>query len=167
MSSTLRLPVALADHHFLDDFDCGEAELNAWLVGRARYNQTEGYSQTFVIANETYRVLAFSSLAAGMIEREQLPRSARTGQAPRQIPVVVLGRLAVDRSAQGQKLGERMLQFTIKTCLTAANLVAVRAIIVDALDDKAQQFYLRYGFQSTKISPYKLVLPLRNLVTLD
>jgi GNAT superfamily N-acetyltransferase len=164
MNDSLRKPSVLSDQHNLNGFDCGEPSLNNWLVEKARYNQAEGYSQTFVIADFNWNVVSYACLAGGMIDRDDVPRSARTGQAPKQIPVAILGRLAVHLNSRGQRLGERMLQHMISTVLTAGSMVAFRAIIVDALNDEARSFYIRYGFEPTKISVNRLLLPVQKVI---
>jgi ribosomal protein S18 acetylase RimI-like enzyme len=164
MNDSLRKPSVLSDQHNLYGFDCGEPSLNNWLVEKARYNQAEGYSQTFVIADFNWNVVSYACLAGGMIDRDEVPRSARTGQAPKQIPVAILGRLAVHLNSRGLRLGERMLQHMISTVLTAGSMVAFRAIIVDALNDKARSFYIRYGFEPTKISVNRLLLPVQKVI---
>jgi predicted GNAT family N-acyltransferase len=164
MNDSLRKPSVLSDQHNLNGFDCGEPSLNNWLVEKARYNQAEGYSQTFVIADFNWNVVSYACLAGGMIDRDDVPRSARTGQAPKQIPVAILGRLAVHLNNRGQRLGERMLQHMISTVLTAGSMVAFRAIIVDALNDEARNFYIRYGFEPTKISVNRLLLPVQKVI---
>jgi GNAT superfamily N-acetyltransferase len=161
MNDGFRKPSVLSDRHILNGFDCGELSLNNWLVEKARYNQAEGYSQTFVIADFNWNVVSYGCLAGGMIDRDDVPRSARTGQAPKQIPVAILGRLAVHLNSRSQRLGERMLQHLISTVLTAGSMVAFRAIIVDALNDDLRNFYLRYGFEPTKISASRLLLPIQ------
>jgi GNAT superfamily N-acetyltransferase len=156
-------PSVLNEDHKLNEFDCGEPSLNQWLIGRARYNQSEDYSQTFVIADTNQNVVAYACLAAGMIERDVVPRNLRTGQAPKIIPVAILGRLAVSSNYQGFRLGERMLQHVISVVLSTGLSVSFRAILVDALNENARNFYLKYGFEPTKISQDRLLLSLTKI----
>ncbi|NJR13180.1 MAG: GNAT family N-acetyltransferase [Phyllobacteriaceae bacterium] len=163
MSSQWRRPVPLAPEHDIDGFDCGEPSLNNWLAQRARYNQAEGYSQTFVIADADGKVAAYGCLSAGAIARQDMPRAARTGQAPAEIPVAILGRLAVASQWQGQQLGARMLQHLILTAAGARTALGIRALIVDAISDDAQRFYERYGFMLTPLPGRRLVLALNRV----
>ncbi len=77
---------------------------------------------------------------------------------PDPVPVMVLGRLAVDRGAQGQQLGAALLQDAVKRAVAVSNNAAVRALLVHALHERARLFYEHYGFQSSPTHPLTLVL---------
>jgi ribosomal protein S18 acetylase RimI-like enzyme len=150
--------------HELAAFDCGKPPLNEWLIDMARYNQEQGYTRTFVIADEANRVVGYNSLCAGLINRNDVPRSVKGGQAPQDIPVALLARLAVDRYHQGQGLGVALLSHALRSAVSAGQIVAFRAVMVDALDDDAMKFYLKHGFEKSRISPTKLLLPVRKIL---
>lgn len=141
-----RKPALLAERHVVTDFDCGKAELNAYLLQRAAYNQIEGYARTYVIADAMNCVAGYYSVCSSMIGRENVPRQIGGHGAPGNIPILLLARLAVNRSAQGRGLGELLLRHAFETALLSAERVGSRAILVHAKDDDAQRFYLHYGF---------------------
>lgn len=97
-------PETLTSSHRVESFDCGEAILNEWLRKRALGNQISGASRTFVVTDEARRVMGYYALAAGAVTHEAATGAVKRNM-PDPIPVLVLGRLAVDREAQGLKLG--------------------------------------------------------------
>ena len=159
-----RKPVPLIDHHDCSDFDCGEVTLNAWLRDMARYNQEQRYTRTFVIADEDFRVVGYHSLCAGMIHRNDVSRGVRGGRAPTDIPVALLARLGVDNRHQGKGLGSALLRNALQAAVSAGQSVAFRAVMVDAIDDDAIRFYTKFGFQASRISPSKLLLPMKTIL---
>ena len=159
MSIRLSAPQPLAATHLLGDFDCGEAVLDEWLKRRAMNNQLTGASRTFVVVDDENRVRGFYAIAAGAIAHQLATNSVRRNM-PDPLPVLVLGRLAVDRRAQGIKLGAAMLQDAVKRALNVAQNTGVRALLVHALNERAQRFYLHYGFQQSPHQPMTLMLRL-------
>lgn len=158
-----RKPAPLGDHHRVDDFDSGKPSLDAFLKEMALYNQHQGYSRTFVVADADYRVAGYHSLCAGMISRENAPRQVKGHQAPKEIPVALLARLAVDRRYQGQGLGLALLKNALLSVISTAQLVAFRAVMVHALDDEAEMFYAKYGFRAAKGLERTLLLPTKDI----
>jgi GNAT superfamily N-acetyltransferase len=77
---------------------------------------------------------------------------------PEPIPVMVLGRLAVDRNFHGRGLGRGILRDAVLRTIQAANIVGVRAILVHAISDEARKFYERCGFRATPIDPMTLLV---------
>jgi GNAT superfamily N-acetyltransferase len=152
-------PEPLSSSHWLDAFDCGETVLNDWLKRRSLGNQASGASRTFVVADETGRVLGYYALAAGAVAREVATGGVRRNM-PDPVPVLVLGRLAVDRSAQGTRLGAALLQDAVKRAMSVAEDAGVRALLVHALRDKAKNFYEHYGFEPSAVHPMMLMLRL-------
>lgn len=130
----------------------------------ARYNQEQGYTRTFVIADEDYNVVGYHSLCAGMIHRNDLSRAAKGSKAPTEVPVAVLARLAVSKQHQGKGLGLALLKNALISIISAAQLVAFRGIIVHAIDDDAMRFYMKFHFQETKGMERRLILPARDIV---
>lgn len=159
MRLPLTEPCALAAAHRLDDFDCGEAELDDWLKQRAQVNQLGGASRTFVVADADNIVRGYYALAAGAISHElALGRIKRNMPDP--VPAIVLGRLAVDRSAHGIQLGGALLKDAQLRVAGIARQAGVRALLVHALHERAQQFYMHYGFQPSPLQPLMLMLRL-------
>lgn len=161
MNLALSAPQSLAPTHLLNDFECGEHALDDWLKRRAMSNQLSGASRTFVVVDENGRVWGFYAMAAGAISH-QLATSAIRRNMPDPVPVMVLGRLAVDRQAQGMKLGAAMLQDAVKRALVVSQNTGVRALLVHALNDRAKQFYEHYGFQESPQHTMTLMLRLNS-----
>lgn len=162
MSLKLSAPQALTAAHHVSHFECGEATLDEWLKRRAMSNQLTGASRTFVVVDETNHVLGYYAMAAGAVAH-QLVTSAIRRNMPDPVPVMVLGRLAVDRSAQGIKLGAALLKDALNRTLRIAEHTGVRALLVHALHDEAKQFYEHYGFQSSPLHPLTLMLRFHSL----
>jgi GNAT superfamily N-acetyltransferase len=149
----------LTASHLLADFDCGEPILDEWLRRRAFANQASGASRTFVIVDENDRVYGYYALAAGAVSHDlATPKTRRNMPDP--IPVMVLGRLAVDQSAKGHRLGASLLQDAVKRALAVSRNAGVRALLVHALHDGARQFYQHYGFEPSPTHPLTLMLRL-------
>ena len=137
-------PEPLNPRHDVSQFDCGAPGLNTWLQRKARLNEAKGGARTYVVCDED-RVVAFYSLAASSVERRRV--SSRVGRSmPEPVPVVLLGQLAVlavDAGYQGRGLGADLLSDAGRRSLAAAEVIGARAIIVQALDERAATFYRR------------------------
>jgi len=155
----MQAPQPLAQIHDLSAFDCGEQVLNEWLKRRAFANQVMGASRTFVVLGKGNQVLAYYALAAGAVALADAVGSVRRNM-PDPIPVMVLGRLAVDRSCQGQQLGSALLKDALLRTISVSENIGIRALLVHAINDAAKQFYIRRGFQSSPVNPYTLMLRL-------
>ena len=164
MSLRLSAPQPLSATHLLNDFECGEHALDEWLKRRAMNNQLNGASRTFVVVDEESRVRGFYAMAAGAVSH-QLATSAVRRNMPDLVPVMVLGRLAVDAQAEGIKLGAAMLQDAVNRAIVVARNTGVRALLVHALHEQAKQFYEHYGFQESPRHPMTLMLRLNTTKT--
>ena len=109
------------------------------------------------------RVAGYYSLAAGSVTRETAPGRVRRN-VPDPVPVVVLGRLAIDQDYQGQGLGRALLRDAILRVLQAADIIGVRAILVHALSEEAKRFYEECGFTASPINPSTLMLTLQKAI---
>jgi GNAT superfamily N-acetyltransferase len=163
LSDLYRRPAPLGEHHRIESFDSGKPELDVFLKEMALNNQKQGYTRTFVIADVNYQVVGYHSLCAGMISRENAPRMVAGHGAPRDIPVALLARLAVDKNCQGQGLGAALFRNAVMSVMSTSQLVAFRAIMVHALDDEAESFYLKYGFRRSKGLERTLLLPTKDI----
>ena len=103
------------------------------------------------------RVVGYYCLAAGAVSRATAPGSTKRNM-PEPIPIVVLGRLAVDRTLQGKGLGRSMLRDAILRTIQAAAIAGIRAILVHAISEDARRFYERHGFHASPIDPMTLML---------
>lgn len=148
MALELLPPEPLTTAHAVDGFSCGEPVLDEWLKRRALPNQASGASRTFVVANREGQVMGYYALAAGAVAHLDATGGVRRNM-PDPIPVLVLGRLAVDHRAQGIKLGASLLRDAVGRAMAVAENAGVRALLVHALHDRAKDFYLRYGFGSS------------------
>ncbi len=151
-------PRPLRADHDLSGFECGAPVLDEWLRNRAARNEGSGASRTYVVC-EGARVLAYYSLATGSVEHSHAPGRVRRNM-PDPIPVMIIGRLAVDMSVQGQGIGRGLLKDAILRTLKAAQIAGIRAILVHALDETAVAFYRNNGFLDSPIDSLTLLLPL-------
>lgn len=143
---SFRSPRPLLRTDDVSTFDCGAASLNDWLRTRALKNETTGASRTFVsIDSETDAVAGYYCLSASSLLIDDAPGSVRRNM-PDPIPVILIGRLAVDERFKGHGLGASLLQHAVLKGLEASRIVGARAFIVDALDDEAERFYSKFGF---------------------
>ena len=151
-------PEPLGGHHQLDGFDCGTPTLNDWLRRQALRNERSGASRTFVTCVEN-TVIGYFSLATGAIIRSAAPKPMQRNM-PDPIPVVILGRLAVDIRCGGQGLGTALLRDATVRVIRAADSIGIKAILVHAISEEARRFYLDRGFLPSPIEPMTLCLPL-------
>ena len=159
---TLSAPESLSGKHALSAFDCGEPDLNTFLMRRALSNQESGASRTFVVTDQNDRVVAYYSLATGSIEARQATGRVRRNM-PDPIPVMVLGRLAVSRQYQNQSLGSWLLKDALLRVLGVAEMAGIRAVLLHAMSDRARRFYLKHGFALSPLDPMTLMIPLNDV----
>ncbi len=129
----------------VSEFRCGEESLEVWLRGRARSNERSGASRTMVSVTRDGRVAGYYCLSASSLVREEGPPALAAGM-PSSIPVVLLGRLAVDNAFQAQGLGYSLLQHATARALEAAETIGIHAMLVHAINDDVVPFYERFGF---------------------
>ena len=154
-------PVLLDDGHTFDAFDCGVPPLDQWLKRRARSNAASGATHTYV-ACEGNKVVGYYALAAGAVEVTAAPGRFRRNM-PDPIPVIVLGRLAVDTSQQGRGLGRALFRDAALRVLQAASIIGVRGVLVDAISDDARAFYLALGMTVSPLDRMTLMVTLADL----
>jgi GNAT superfamily N-acetyltransferase len=151
-------PEHLTAAHRLENFDSGTPELDSWLKRRALQNEALGTSRTYVVTAEG-RVVGFYALANGVVAHKDVSGKARRGM-PDPIPVMVLGRLAVDQAFQNQGLGSDLLRDAILRTLSAAEIAGIRAMLLHAMSDKAKRFYERAGFYPCPVDPMTMMITL-------
>lgn len=157
-------PVPLTSLHQLNDFACGEPSLDEWLKRRALANQASGATRTFVAVDDHQRVMGYYALANGAVAHQEATRSVRRNM-PDPVLVIILARLAVDTRAQGSKLGGGLLQDALYRCVLVSQNSGVRAMLVHALNERARQFYVHYGFVQSPVHPMTLMLPISQVPT--
>jgi predicted N-acetyltransferase YhbS len=154
-------PEPLADHHEIREFASGVASLDDWLKRRASKNQAADASRTFVVCEDS-RVVGYYALASGGVAAATAPGRFRRNM-PEPIPVVVLGRLAVDHSQKGRGLGRALFRDSAKRVLHAADSIGIRGILVHAISQDAKAFYLALGFETSPLDPMTLMVTLADL----
>jgi GNAT superfamily N-acetyltransferase len=152
----LSAPELLTAAHDVSAFDCGGFPLNDWLKKRALANQAAGASRTYV-ACQARAVAGYYALAAGSVARADATGSLGR-RMPDLIPMMVLGRLAIDAPAQGQGLGTALLRDAVLRVLQAASIVGIRGVLADAIDDTGRAFYEKFGFRRSTAFPQKLII---------
>jgi GNAT superfamily N-acetyltransferase len=154
---------ALARTHDVSQFECGtHASLNEWLKRFAWVNQQNESSRTYVV-HRANRVVAYYSVASSSVRREEAPARIAKGLANHPIPVILLTRLAVDKAEQGTGLGSAMLKDALIRIAGAADIVGARAVLVHAIDEPAARFYMRFGFERSRVSDLHLMLLMKDL----
>lgn len=158
---TLSPPELLAAHHNIEAFTSGVESLDSWLRRRALKNQASGASRIFVVC-EGQRVIAYYALASSAVAvAETTGRFSRNMPDP--IPIVILGRLAVDQDFQGKGLGRALVRDAGYRVVQAADVIGIRGLIVHALSAEARAFYEAVGFASSPLNPMTLMITLSDL----
>jgi GNAT superfamily N-acetyltransferase len=157
--------VKLAKSHGVDAFECGAEPLDAYLQRYALLNQGAGAAQTYV-AVAGGRVVGYYSLSAASVEYADTPQRLRKGLARHPVPVMLLGRLAVDRTWQGRGLGAALLLDALRRTLAAADILGIRAIMVHAKDEAARRFYEHFDFDSSPVEPLHMFLLVKEVAGL-
>jgi predicted N-acetyltransferase YhbS len=145
----------LGPHHELSRFDCGNEELDAWLRRHAFAAQQMDSARTFVLTDDG-RVVGYFSLTMGSIRRHDAPATLVRGLPAYPVGVVLLARLAVDRTEHGKGLGAWLLAEALRKAVAAGEAAAARLVVVDAIDDGAVAFYERHGFVAVPEHPRRL-----------
>lgn len=150
--------------HAVEDFDCSKElkPLNRFLQRYALQNQQAGASQTYVGLVED-ELVGYYTLAFGSVEHAGAPARVGKGLARHPIPLMVLARLAVSNSWQGQGIGSALLKDAVLRTLQAAEIAGLRALAVHAKDDEARAFYERYGFIPSPTDSYHLLVLLKDI----
>jgi GNAT superfamily N-acetyltransferase len=149
-------PEHLTAAHDLSTFDCGIADLNDWLKKRALSNEESGASRTYVVCSAG-RIVGYYALASGGVALARAPGRVRRNM-PDPLPVMIVGRLAVEEGWQGRNVGRSLLRDAVLRTLQAAEIGGIRAILVHAIWENAKRFYERYGFSVPLTDPMTLMI---------
>jgi GNAT superfamily N-acetyltransferase len=144
--------------HDLAGFRCGIEELDNWLVRHARTATGQG-TRTFVLVDSGGAVAGYFAITPHYLARAEAPARIARG-APRQIPAILLAKLALDQSHQGSGLGSELLVAALTTVIGAARLAGGRLVVVDAIDEQARRFYEHHNFESLPGNQRTLVMKL-------
>ena len=154
----------LAKHHDRKTFDCGEPSLNRYIRQQAGQDIRRRISRVFVATSgDAAHLLGFYTLSALSIHLNDLPTKVAAQLPKHPIPAALLGRLAVAKEAQGEGVGKLLLADAVKRTLAAGKEIAIHALFVDALDDRAVAFYQHFGFTPLESNNQRLYLPLKAL----
>lgn len=155
-------PEPIKPTHDVEAFDCGNPTLNDWLRKRAKTSETSGASRTYVVCSEN-KVVGYYCLATGSVIRNDAPGKIRRNM-PEPIPVMVLGRLAVDINHQNKDIGKGLVKDAVMRILQASEIAGIRVILVHALDEEAKKFYVqRCGFTPSTVHPLTLMVLLADV----
>ena len=145
-------------------FDCGERTLDRWLATQARQSMETRDAATYLLLDddEGSRIAGYYCLSAGEISREAAPPGVAK-RAPAPIPVILMGRFAIDRRYQKQGWGADLLREALGSAVEATQLIGGRALLADAINASAKSFYLRFGFERSPIHPMQLLYDLRTV----
>ncbi|SIO60898.1 Acetyltransferase (GNAT) domain-containing protein [Singulisphaera sp. GP187] len=152
----------LTGNHDHSGFDCGKQSLSEWIQRYAGQNDKRDTSRTYVAVRPVdFRVFGYYSLSSYQIRFEDMPAPI-ANRLPRKqpIPAALIGKLAVDKNAQGQGLGEILLMSALGRAVLLSQQIAINAVVVDAIDEQAKGFYLKYGFRALLDDPLHLFIPL-------
>jgi len=151
-------PEKLSSKHDVSDFDSGEPVLDEWLRRRALKNEASGASRTYVVCVDK-KVVGYYTLAVGAVALAEAPGRVRRNM-PDPLPVMVLGRFAVDKNLQHRGIGRGLLRDAILRIVQAAEIAGIRAILVHAISEAAKRFYEGCGFIASPVDPLTVMITL-------
>ncbi len=153
--------VAIAKKHQRELFDCGNSVLNDYLKRYARQNHERGVAKAIVaVPTDSLRINGYYTLSSSLIEYASLPTVFQRKVPAYPIPAILIGKLAVDRSVQGQGLGKELLADALYRTVRVAKDIGIFAVRVDAIDRQAKEFYLKYEFVPFRDRELSLFLPM-------
>ena len=152
----------LRPHHAIEGFDCGREKLNHYLLRFAWANQRAGEAQTYVGLVGGV-VVGYYTLAVGQVTREQAPERLTKGLARHPVPIMLLARLAVALSSQGQGIGKALLRDAMQRTAQAAEIAGIRAFAVHAKGEEARRFYEKFDFIPSPTDPMHLFVLLKDV----
>lgn len=154
--------------HDRASFDCGKPPLDEWLRRQAGQYERKGLSRTYVAVRKGHlAVLGYYAVSNHRVSYDVVPPEQAKGLPRVDVPVILLGRLAVDKTVQGQGLGALLLIDALRRANHVSQQIGVRAVEVDAIDDAAREFYMKYGFVSLEDDRRHLYLPMQVVRKLD
>lgn len=159
--AAISAPAPLKSGHIIENFDCGKPALNDWLKNTARKAEARSARTYVVCAGDT--VVGYYCLSTGGVLRDEAPGKLRKNM-PSSVPVLILGRLAVDGAFKGRGIGSGLLADAMRRTLGVANEAGVRAMLLHAIDDEAISYYLQYGFIQFPEGDKTLFLPVETMV---
>ncbi len=165
MSSANELVIELLNqNHNRTVFNCGIESLDRYLTRQASQDMKRRISRVFIARPPGDRtlVLGYYTLSALSIDLSVLPEIVAKKLPRHPIPAALIGRLAIDLSAQGKGIGNMLLANAIKRTMAVSDDIAIYAMVVDAINQPAESFYEHYGFARLAHNGSRLFLPLRS-----
>ncbi|MGH6931113.1 MAG: GNAT family N-acetyltransferase [Dongiaceae bacterium] len=164
IAARFRPPERLGAQHDFSAFQNGRhPSLDDWL--RERSLASEGLSaRTYVICatDRGKRVAGYYAISTAMEQRAALPSAKLRRGMPEQVPLLLIGRLAIDQGCQGRGLGTDLLADALRRCLAASEIVGARAIVAHAIDEDAIGFYRHHGFQLSPLGERVMLMPIES-----
>ncbi|BAZ17568.1 acetyltransferase, GNAT family protein [Calothrix sp. NIES-4071] len=150
-----------------ENFDCGIHELDDYLKKYAKQNDKKGVAKTFVaIPEEGEKIVAgYYSVSMDKIEFEVIPENYKKGLPRYPLPAMLIGKLAVDKSMQGTGLGNKLLIECFYRAVNLSSEIGIFAVTVAAINEKAKEFYLKYGFIPLVDNEFTLFIPIKTILT--
>lgn len=142
-------------------FDCGHDELDRWLRTQASQQEKSGNTRTFLAVDDGVVVGYYAATTYRLEPDEAATVGPGRGRYP--VPAVLLARLAIDRTRQGEGLGARLLIHALHEFLKASRSVGFEIVVVHAIDEPAAAFYQRFGFQPFADHPLHLFMTIKDL----
>ena len=158
---TLSPPIPLAPTHDLSQFTCGEPSLDDWLKHRGLKNRMSGALRCFVLCLDN-AVAGYYTLSAGAINHEAAPKAMRRNM-PDPLPILLIGRLAIDQRCQNQGLDQALLRDAMLRAVSVAGDAGIFALLVHALSEQAKRFYLSCGFVESPLQSMTLIVTLHTV----
>lgn len=152
------------DDHAVQDFDCGNDALTAWLKEHARHAKAQGTRTYVLVSTDASVVLGYFAIAPHLIDRDEMPRRIGRG-APRQVPAILLAKLAVDLRKQGRGLGRALLVRAFEVVVEVARRAGGKILVVDAIDETAVRFYEYHGLVAIPGNAARLVIKLSTIAS--
>lgn len=149
--------------HSRESFACGHSSLDNYILRNARDDQKEGLARCYVVLEDETRIIGFYTLSMSKILKEDIPPEFLNRKVRYEdIPVILLGRLAVDEKSQHRGIGKFLLVDALKKSVEASDRIGARAVVVDPIDVRAMEFYSKYGFVLLPDSQ-RMFLPIKGL----
>jgi len=158
----LKSPTLLDLHHDVDDFDCGAEPLNNYLKNFALTNNQNGSARTYVTTKAS-KIAGYYTLTPGSVTKATTPQRVGKGLANHPVPVIIIARLAVDKTEQGHGIGKALVRDALLRIVDAAEIIGGRAVLVHAKDAEAKRFYEQLGFDPSPIDPLHLYLLIKDI----
>lgn len=162
MGVKLNPPTQITADLNLENFYSGKPALDDWLKKHSLQAARTGTATTFVVTNKSREIVGYYSLSMGSISPEEATDRIRKGAGHYPIPVILLARMAVDEKHQGNGIGRGLLRDAVIRTVNISLEVGVRAILTHPIDEAAANFYLKYGFEPSPISPNQIMILLKD-----